>query len=129
MISVHWYGLILLVDLICWPQPPWLNCRDCHQFGRFVGNGVYTCPDLLASAPTGSIAETAINSVDLLGMVYIRALTCWPQPKLVQQLAGSSLRGATAHVALASQIGGVVHKMHGLLVHQLASSSCGYGQQ
>jgi hypothetical protein len=33
-------------------------------------------PDLLTATPSGSIADTAINSVYLLGMVCVRTLIC-----------------------------------------------------
>jgi hypothetical protein len=52
IISYNLSGIMHVVDLICCLQrPKWFNCRDSHQFGLFVGNGVYTCPDLLTLTP------------------------------------------------------------------------------
>jgi hypothetical protein len=48
---------------------------------------------LLASTPSGSIAETPINSVYLLGMVCIRALICSLNPKSFNYYAVHPLGG------------------------------------
>jgi hypothetical protein len=80
---------------ICWPPTPSGSIADTAI------NSVYllgmVCVRTLVCwprTPSGSIADTAINSVYLLGMVCVRTLVCWPRTPSGEMASGATVLGA-----------------------------------